>query len=55
MGRAGGRAGGARLTGHVTEKIDKECVEKAISIVRVPEGIDVIRGMLRLALEDLRI
>lgn len=43
------------LTGHVTEKIEKECVEKAIPIVRVPEAIDVIRGMLRLALEDLRI
>jgi len=43
------------LTGHVTDRIEKECVEKSIPSLRVPEALDVLRGMLRLALEDLRI
>lgn len=45
------------LTGHVTDRIEKECAEKSIPSLRVPEALDVLRGMLRLALEgseDLR-
>ncbi len=43
------------LTGHLTREIEQECAEKSIPSLRVPEALDVLRGMLRLALEDLRI
>jgi len=43
------------LTGHVTDRIEKECVEKSVPSLRVPEALNVLPGMLRLALEDLRI
>lgn len=43
------------LTGFVTDQIAQECVEKSVPSLRVPEALDVLRGMLRLALEDLRL
>jgi hypothetical protein len=43
------------LTGFVTEQIERECVEKSVPSLLVPEALDVLRGMLRLALEDLRL
>jgi hypothetical protein len=43
------------LTGHVTHRIEKACVEKAIPMLRIPEAIDILRGEIRLVLEDLRI
>ncbi len=43
------------LTGHLTSEMEQECADKSIPSLRVPEALDVLRGMLRLALEDLRI
>ncbi len=40
------------LTGHVTDRIDKPCLEKAIPMLRIPEAIDLLRGEIRLLLED---
>jgi hypothetical protein len=43
------------LTGCITDRIEKACVEKAIPMLRIPEAIDMLRGEIRLVLEDLRI
>jgi hypothetical protein len=43
------------LTGHITDRIKKACVENAIPMLRIPEAIDLLRGEIRLVLEDLRI
>ncbi len=42
------------LTGHVTDRIEKACAEKAIPMLRIPEAIDILRGEIKLVLEDLR-
>lgn len=39
------------LTGHASERIEKQCVEQGIAVLRMPEAVDVLRGQLRSALE----
>lgn len=39
------------LTGHVSERVEKQCVAQGFAVLRMPEAVDVLRGQLRSALE----